>query len=209
VACITINGLRLGLDDDNKPFPLRGPLFKEAFPEIMSQDVDERARLLRFIKVFAPSAKELYPKIVRLACAHANDVVFDLNDGVRVFWGPLEEEKIAPKLAKLNQVFTDSRKRFPAIEYVNLFFYDDGRIIVKPKDQQQLAAEAAAAQAAQAALAAQAAKAAQTAPAAQVMPAVAAPAPALTLAPAPAPAPAKQKARARRNGRAIRISSTR
>jgi cell division protein FtsQ len=136
VAFVTINGQRMGLDADNKPFPLRGHLFKMFLPEIVSDKEADRKRLLDFIKVFAPNAKALFPNITRLYAVHVNDVIFDLNDGVKVIWGLPEEEKIKPKLKKMQEVIVDARKRFSDIEYINLAYFDDGRIIVRPKDIQ-------------------------------------------------------------------------
>ena len=133
VAFTKIGGERLGLDDENKPFPLRGMYAKKTLPEIAAQDEEGRRRMLDFIKVFAPKAKDIYPKIVKLYPEPVNNVVFELNSGLKVYWGGSEEDRIKRKLSKLNQVLFDAGERFSAVEYVNLCFFDNGRIIIKPR----------------------------------------------------------------------------
>lgn len=133
VAFIKSGGERLGIDHENKPFPLRGQFARKTLPEIVAKDATGRAEVLAFMKAFAAKAKDIYPQIVRLYPEPVNCVVFELADGLKVFWGGCEEEMIGRKLEKLNQVVFDANERFKAIEYVNMCYYDDGRIIVKPK----------------------------------------------------------------------------
>ena len=133
VAFTKIGGERLGLDDENKPFPLRGAFARKTLPEIIAKDDAGRREVLNFLKTFASKAKDVYPKIVRLYPEPVNCVVFELDNGLKIFWGSCEEEKMKPKLDKLAQVLFDAKERFSGVDYVNLCFYDEGRIIVKPK----------------------------------------------------------------------------
>ena len=133
VAFTRIGGERLGLDGENKPFPLRGLYARQTLPEIIAKDESGRREVLDFMKVFAPKAKEIYPKIVLFIPEPVNNVTFELDSGLKIFWGDCDESKIKPKLIKLGQVLFDAGERFKAVEYVNLSFFDSGRIIVKPK----------------------------------------------------------------------------
>jgi len=133
VAFVKTGEERLGLDYENKPFPLRGMYAREILPEIAAKDEQGRREVLDFIKTFSVKAKDIYPKIVRLSPEPVNCVVFELDNGLKIYWGSCEEEKIKPKLNKLAQVLFDAKERFNAIDYVNLCFFDDGRIIVKPR----------------------------------------------------------------------------
>jgi cell division protein FtsQ len=132
IACMMQNDQRRGLDADNIPFPLRGKLSREHLPEIMAGSEAERLEVLRFIAVFAPQAPELFPNIARLYPEPVNDIVMDLTDGLRIYWGPCEKDRVKPKLRRLTQVLADARTRFAGVEYVNLAFFDDGRVILKP-----------------------------------------------------------------------------
>jgi cell division septal protein FtsQ len=133
VAFARAGGERLGLDDENKPFPLRGMFAKKIIPEIAAQDEAGRKDALNFIKVFSSKAKDVYPKIVKFIPEPVNNMSFELDSGMKVYWGDTSEEKIKAKLTKLSQVLFDAEERFKAVEYVNLCFFDNGRIIVKPK----------------------------------------------------------------------------
>lgn len=133
VACVTLEGQRLGLDDDNLPFPLRGQYYREQLPEVTSTVPAERAEALRFIKAFAPAARNVYDGLAGLYVEPFNTIVLDMRDGTRIYWGPLEKDKLRPKLERLAQILEDSKSRFTGLEYVNLNYFDDGRIIVKPR----------------------------------------------------------------------------
>jgi cell division septal protein FtsQ len=133
VAFVKSGDERQGLDYENKPFPLRGMYAREALPEIVAKDDQSRGQVLDFIKTFSVKAKDIYPKIVRFYPEAANCVTFELDDGLKINWGGYEEERMKSKLNKLAQVLFDAKERFQAIDYVNLCFFEDGRIIVKPK----------------------------------------------------------------------------
>jgi cell division protein FtsQ len=132
IACMQVAGQRLGLDDDNMPFPLRGHLVKKPLPQVDAANVQDRRELLKFIRLFAPESKEIYPRLARLSLEPMNDVIFDLTDGPRVFWGAADRDMMRQKLKRLRQVLEDAQVRFTRIEYVNLRYFPDGRIIVKP-----------------------------------------------------------------------------
>ena len=133
VAFARIDGERMGLDDENKPFPLRGMYARKPLPEIVSRDEAGRREVLDFIKVFARKAKDIYPKIIRFYPEPVCNVAFDLDNGMKIYWGGSDEDTISRKLNKLNQVLFDAGERFKAVEYVNLCYFENGRIIVKPK----------------------------------------------------------------------------
>lgn len=132
LACVMQNGQRLGLDEDNQPFPLRGKLSREPLPEIVATPATDRPEVLRFIALFSVEAKQLFPQIARLSLAPVDDIMFETKDNLRVYWGRVEKDVIRRKLRRLDQVLADAKARFAGIEYVNLCFFDDGRIIVKP-----------------------------------------------------------------------------
>ncbi len=131
VACVMQNGQRRGIDRDNIPFPLEGPLYRRKLPEITGS-TEERAMILDFMRTLAGEAKEFYPRVVRYMPEAVSDVALILNDGTRVRWGDTDKNSIRPKLARLYQVFADARARFTAVEYVDLCYFSEGRILVKP-----------------------------------------------------------------------------
>jgi len=136
VACTFVGGKRMGIDNDNTPFPLRGQWVKAVLPEVSATDASERSEVLRFIREFAPAAKSFFPRVERFTMESLNDIVMELTDGSKIFWGPFEKNKIKPKLQRLEQVFEDAGSRFPGIEYVNLSYFDSGRILVRPAIKQ-------------------------------------------------------------------------
>jgi hypothetical protein len=55
-----------------------------------------------------------------------------MKDGKEIFWGEPAEKKLQPKMKMLNRIIEDSKKRFSGLEYINLYYFDDGRVLVKP-----------------------------------------------------------------------------
>jgi cell division protein FtsQ len=144
VACVQSGGRRLGVDADNAVFSLRGHQVTQKFPEIVAAAAAERKDVLAFIRTFSAQAKELFPRVTRLFPEPVNAIVLELDDGTRIFWGPIAATDVRQKLRRLSQVMADARTRYTGIEYINLCYFDDGRIVVKPRSagerQQQAAA---------------------------------------------------------------------
>lgn len=133
VACVAVDGQLYGIDQDNKPFPLRGSWTKAVLPEIKCQAEPDRRKVLDFVKEFAPRAKDIFPRVAKLYLEPMNRIVFDFGDGSRIFWGQIEGPRLGAKLSKLSQVLDECKTRFASFEYINMSFFDDGRILVKPK----------------------------------------------------------------------------
>jgi cell division septal protein FtsQ len=132
VASVRTGGQRLGVDEENKLFPLRGNYVKMQFPEIVAANDNDRKNVLDFIRNFSTPAKNLYGRIAKLYPEPVNDIVMELSDGPKIYWGSVDKDEIRPKLQRLQQVMADAERRFPAVDYINLCYYSDGRILVKP-----------------------------------------------------------------------------
>ena len=132
LAVTTIDGQRLGLDEDNIVFPLRGHLDQVPLPEISSAAPDMRIEMIQFIKALSREAQDISPKI-QWVSLEANDLVLGLSGGTKILWGPMDPVTFTGKLRRIRQVFADGTTRFHALEYVNVSYYDDGRILVKPR----------------------------------------------------------------------------
>ncbi len=133
VACVVEKGQRLGLDAENALFPLRGKLVHQFLPEVTANNEDDRREVLAFVQAFSREAGELYPQIAKLGLESVNDIVFEFKDGARVFWGPLEKDQLKPKLKRLEQVMADAKNRSVEVDYINLCYFENGRILVRPK----------------------------------------------------------------------------
>jgi cell division septal protein FtsQ len=133
VGFVTIQGNRLGIDYDNVPFPLRGEYLKADLPEISAQNDSDRQEILGFVKIFSERAKEYFPKSSSFYLESIENAALKLKDGTKIVWGKIEKDKFDGKLRRLNEIVSDASKRFPGIEYINLDYFDSGRVLVKPK----------------------------------------------------------------------------
>jgi cell division septal protein FtsQ len=130
---VNINGEKLGIDGDNMLFPLRGAWINAGLPQIDAATSGDRGEILRFMSDFYPVDESFFAGISRFALEPVNSVVFDIKGGPRIFWGRLEAGKLKAKLGKLTRVLKDSSTRYTGgLEYVNLSYFDDGRVLVMP-----------------------------------------------------------------------------
>ena len=135
---LVVNNQKLGLDHDNKPFALRGHWASEPetkLPLILAQDVPSREQIIEFIESLRKTDEGLYKKLEFLNVEALDSIVLKIRGGYKVILGPLEKNTLKKKLNKLFQIQEDSEKRFLKIEYINLSYFDDGRIVVKPLKQ--------------------------------------------------------------------------
>lgn len=135
LATVRIEGRKQGLDEDNKPFSLRGRWIeygRKKIPEIISKNEVERGNVLRFVKQLYLENKELYNQTFQAYMKPVNNVFFTLKDGTQVMWGNPSQKKLKYKIKRLVQVKDNAKKRFKNIEYINMCYFDDGRILIKP-----------------------------------------------------------------------------
>lgn len=132
MACINLNGQKLGVDEENKVFPLRGNWLKQFLPEIIAENAAERKDVLEFAKMFKDEGTEFFACISRLYPEPVNNVVIELKDRLKIYWGTSDRNKIKKKLERIDQVLKDAGSRFAGLEYVDLSYFEDGRILVKP-----------------------------------------------------------------------------
>ena len=130
---VMVNGEKLGIDGANIPFPLRGAWINARLPEIDASTEGDRREILSFIADFSPVDGKFFDGISRFALEPVNSIIFDIQGGPRIYWGRLETDKLKAKLGKLTQVLNDSATRYSnGLSYVNLSYFDDGRVIVMP-----------------------------------------------------------------------------
>ena len=130
---VSVYGERQGIDSDNTLFPLRGEWLKAPLPEISAETEADRREVLNFMSDFAPIDGKFFAGIGHFSLEPVNSIIFDINGGPRVYWGRLESDKLKAKLGKLTQVLSDASTRYTGgLAYVNLSYFDDGRVLVMP-----------------------------------------------------------------------------
>jgi len=123
----------VGIDFDNKPFPLRGFMSGMKVPLLTYRNDDERARLLKFLKAFKPVSKDFLDNIDEIKFSNTDDVIFITRDGVTVYWGDERPDNLRYRFDKFEKIYADAMLKYKKIEYVDMTLYDIGRAVVKPK----------------------------------------------------------------------------
>jgi cell division septal protein FtsQ len=136
LAYTVVNSVKLGVDNDNRPFALRGGWIKAvgqaALPEIVAANDADRKLVIDFIQLMKIQAGELLSGVSSIHVEPIDNLVLVMKDGKKIFWGEPAEKKLQPKMKMLNRIIEDSKKRFSGLEYINLYYFDDGRVLVKP-----------------------------------------------------------------------------
>jgi len=123
----------MGIDFENKPFPLRGFMSGMKIPKIVYKTGEERAGLLKFLESFKPVCKDFLDNISEIRFSNTGDIVFATNDEVVIFWGDEREENLAHKFDKFSKIYVDAKAKNKQVEYIDMSFYELGRAVVKPK----------------------------------------------------------------------------
>jgi len=133
VGWILKDGNKIGVDNNNKEFPLRGEWAQSELPQLDVKSISERAQLLEFMRALLHANKEFFEQCTHFGMLGNKSVYFNLKDGTKIYWGTSNSFEINEKLNKLNKVFADAKSKYQGLEYVNLEFFDLGRIRLKPK----------------------------------------------------------------------------
>jgi cell division protein FtsQ len=136
IAVVKVKDRLCGVDKDNIPFPLRGKWIldsSEKLPRINVDDTAFRQDVLDFIGTVKLKAEKLYDNISCVYTEPSDTVVFVQRNETKILWGTPNKSGFNDKLGKLYMIQADAAKRFSGLEYINLCYFDDGRIIVKPR----------------------------------------------------------------------------
>ena len=121
-----------GIDFDSISFPLRGQMKEMKIPIIASRPNKNISEVLNFIKILKENSPDFFAKIKEIDI-DANDITFVNEDGVFVYWGHAADINLDEKIEIFNKIYDDARAKFNKIDYVDITFYNAGRVIIKPK----------------------------------------------------------------------------
>jgi|GEM_PF-3140537 len=143
VGWVLKDGSKIGIDYTNKEFPLRGQWAQVELPQLDTKSISERAVVLEFMKALSHFNKEFFVQGAQFSILGSKSIYFNLKDGTKIYWGTSNSFEVSEKINKLNKVFEDAKSKYQGIEYVDLRFFDQGRILLKPKTVVALAGSSA------------------------------------------------------------------
>ena len=132
-AFVMSGGEMMGVDFENKPFPLRGFMSGMKIPVIKYKLEDERGDILNFIKIFKPACDDFINNIAEIKYSNSGDIVFTTNDGIVIYWGDERHEYIKHKFDKFRKIYADAVTKHKDIEHIDMTFYGLGKAVVKPR----------------------------------------------------------------------------
>jgi hypothetical protein len=120
-----------GMDREGVVFsvdPARwAPLPTAAFPP------SEASTVLGHWTAELAQVSELWSRVVRVGKDLRGDMSLDLRTGAHVVWGPPDTSTAQRKARSLCWVLDDAHQRLGGAAVADLRFFDDGRVVVKPK----------------------------------------------------------------------------
>ncbi|MDR1195676.1 MAG: FtsQ-type POTRA domain-containing protein [Endomicrobium sp.] len=122
----------LGIDFEDKPFPLRGFMSGMKIPTIKYKNEAERSAILKFIKIFKPVCDDFLDNIAQIKYSNSGDIVFTTYDGTVIYWGEERPEHMAHKFDKLLKIYADAATKYKEIELIDIGFYESGKAVVRP-----------------------------------------------------------------------------
>jgi cell division protein FtsQ len=133
-AFVEHNGEMMGVDFDDKPFPLRGFMGGMKIPVIAGKTEDERKNIVKFIGVFKNVCGDFFDNIAEIKYSNSGDIVFKTYAATVIYWGDERAEHMRHKFDKLQKIYADAVTKHKEIEYLDMTYYGLGKAIVKPRN---------------------------------------------------------------------------
>ncbi|MDD5021639.1 MAG: FtsQ-type POTRA domain-containing protein [Endomicrobiaceae bacterium] len=122
----------IGLDFDNISFGLRGHMFDMKIPILRYTTNEEKLKLLEFVKLLKPYAKDFIQKITEVKFGEVDDIILTIDGKTIIYWGEFNKAKMKDKTKKMLLVFEDAVNKYTNLDYIDLTFLEKDKIIVKP-----------------------------------------------------------------------------
>lgn len=122
-----------GMDKDGVVFPL-GPGSWSQLPLVTLKTSVSPASVSRFLNQVS-RVPEFWSQVTAVHDDPRGNFLFDLQTGTQVVWGEPENASASVKAGNLCRVLHDAHEHLGGASVADLRFFDEGRIIVRPKGQ--------------------------------------------------------------------------
>lgn len=120
-----------GLDRDGVVFPVAPGTWAQ-LPQADFSGTFSKAALGRWLAELAP-ASALWERVARVSDDRRGQVQLTLKTGTLVLWGPPDPDGVPVKARTLARILDDAHEHLGGTALADLRFFDEGRIIVRPK----------------------------------------------------------------------------
>jgi hypothetical protein len=127
------NGKIFGIDNKNMMFPIHKVQLIGNIPKINYKSLNEKNKLLRFIRIVKVLSNSFYDNVAEVSFNSLDEIIIQMRNDVIIVWGIYEMNKaiILSKLQKLQTVYKDMTLRYSKIKYIDMSYYNYGKIIAK------------------------------------------------------------------------------
>lgn len=120
-----------GMDGDGVVFPV-GPARAATLRTANFSGKDTSAELGHWIAALT-HVPPLWDNVAAIHQDQEGDLSLEMRSGTRVAWGPLDTVRATQKAVALIRVLDDAHQRLGGAALADTRFFDEGRIIIKPK----------------------------------------------------------------------------
>ncbi len=129
VPLATWNGM--GIDEEGRTFMITPGTWK-ALPQVLFQPAQKRVDAGRWLKQLS-AMRGVWEQVNSIKQDAFGTVQLVLKTGTTVVWGPVDLVSPKPKADILARILDDAHKNLGGITHADLRFFEQGRIIVRPK----------------------------------------------------------------------------
>jgi hypothetical protein len=120
-----------GMDSEGVIFPIASGAWSQ-LPKIGITAAVPRPLLGHWFGELA-QIPEFWSQVMGIRDDRRGNMIFDLKTGAQVTWGPLDHRVARAKALNLCSILQDAHEHLGGAAAADLRFFDDGRIIVRPK----------------------------------------------------------------------------
>jgi cell division septal protein FtsQ len=127
------NGTIFGIDKKDVTFPIHRFHLIANIPKINYKSLNKKNRLLRFIRKIKVVSNHFYNNIVEIGFNSVDELVIKIKNDIVIIWGidEINKDILLYKLQKLHNVYKDMMYRYSKINYIDMSYYNYGKIIAK------------------------------------------------------------------------------
>jgi cell division septal protein FtsQ len=123
----------MAIDSSGVVFPLRGFMSAANVPTISYKNDNEQKEILNFIHLLKAADKSFLDGVSNIQFTNSKGFVLITDENAVIHWGNADYGRLKNKIDAFKKAFVSAKSNNEKIDYVDMTFYDNGRIIINHK----------------------------------------------------------------------------
>ncbi|MDR0485274.1 MAG: hypothetical protein LBH29_00950 [Elusimicrobiota bacterium] len=126
------DGKTFGMDAGGNIFPIKQAANSKNIPSLLCEADFDLKTAARFVEGLQKADFSFFEDISQIKITPLQVASLTLKNGSKIFWGSLDFEILKQKQIVLKKVLLDAKAKYEKIDYIDMAFYDAGKVLVKP-----------------------------------------------------------------------------